>query len=399
MFHLVSMYFSQDIALFTCALLGAALLLTALCSWWLWHRARLVEHFAANAEKREHLSQEELPGVSVIVYAHNDAAYLERFLPLIMNQDYPNFEVIVVDDASYDDSHDVLGNIVAQFNHLYITHLPDNSRSLSRKKLCLMMGIKAAHHDVVLMTNANCRMMSDQWLRLMMRNFIPGVDVVLGYSHYRYHKDRGLGRFYRAFDSVVTSTQWMVSAMKGRPYRGTSDNLAFRKQLFFDNRGFSKNLDLRWGEDDVFVSEIARGDNTRLELASESQVHTYFDKISRAHSMLKWRRDCTSKRVASQVQFLHRGIFSAANYLRLACLAAVLMLDGVNIAVAGAVGLLLALGWGLAILPYNKVAKVLQAPGSQFGIPLFNFWRPVVNLYYRVRSRSMKSSNYISIYD
>ena len=124
----------------------------------------------------------------------------------------------------------------------------------------------------MLHTNANCRVMSDQWLRTMMRNFVPGTDVVLGFSHYRYRKDTSAGRYFRVFDSVVTSLQWVGSAIKGKPYRGISDNLAYRRQLFFDHAGFSESLELRYGDDDVFVSAIATGDNTRLELAPESQM-------------------------------------------------------------------------------------------------------------------------------
>lgn len=394
------MYFSLDIPVYIHILLGTTLLLMVLCFLWPWMRSRRIESFSTVHEsERDYLPEEELPGVSVVVYAHNDAEYLERFLPLIMHQDYPKFEVIVVDDASYDNSHDILSETAAHFDHLHVTFLPDNTRSLSRKKLCLMMGIKAAHHEVVLTTNANCRAMSDQWLRLMMRNFTPGIDVVLGYSHYRYHKDRGLGRFYRAFDTVVTSMQWTGAAITGKPYRGTGDNLAYRRHVFFDNMGFSKNLDLRWGEDDVFVSEIAHGGNCRLELAPDSQVHTYFDKISRAHSILKMRRDCTSKRVSSQSQFLQRGLFSMVNYLRLGCLVAAVALDYSNALTVAVAGLLLVAAWILSILPYNKAAMVLQAPGLQLSVPFFNVWRPVVNLYYRVRGSSLKSSNYISIYD
>ena len=87
------------------------------------------------------------------------------------------------------------------------------------------------------------------------------------------------------------------------------------------------------------------------------------------------------------------------NYLRLGCLVAAVALDYSNALTVAVAGLLLVAAWILSILPYNKAAMVLQAPGLQLSVPFFNVWRPVVNLYYRVRGSSLKSSNYISIYD
>ena len=123
--------------------------------------------------------------------------------------------------------------MMAYYDHLKIVTVPDQTRSLSRKKLAVMLGIKAAEHDVILTTNANCQVRSDRWLMALMRNFGPGIDVVLGYSHFAHSEDRRFGKSYRIFDDMTTSMQWLLSAINGKPYRGTSDNLAYRKHLFF----------------------------------------------------------------------------------------------------------------------------------------------------------------------
>ena len=380
-------------------LLGLAFVLTVALSVTLWRRALRLRRFARYEKERAYLPDEELPSVSVVVYAHNDAEYFERFLPLILHQDYPDFEVIVVDDGSYDSSRDILSDMLPHFGNLRVTFSPDATRALSRKKLSLMIGFKASQKDVVLTTNANCRVMSDQWLRLMMRNFTPGTDVVLGFSHYRYLKDTTFGRYYRVFDSVVTALQWLGSAIKHKPYRGISDNLAYRRQMFFDHSGFSKTLDLNYGDDDIFVSEIADSKNTRLELAAESQVQTYYNNVPTAHHLNKLRRDFTSKFVATKVPFYCQALFSCVNYLRIAAIVAAVAVDYQNWFSIAAAAFLVVLSWVLTIVPFNRCCQLLQAPGLTLSIPVFFVWRPVVNLYYRIRGRFTKKDNYTSMYE
>ena len=265
------MYFSLAIPLYIYILLAGALLLTVATGLWQWLQARRLARFVQRDEPaRDYLDEEQLPSISVVVYAHNDAASLEQLLPLMLEQDYERYEVIVVDDGSYDDSRDVVSEMMQSYGNLRLSFSPDDTRSLSRKKLSLMIGIKAAKGDIIVTTNANCRVMSNQWLRLLARNFVAGIDVVLGYSHYHYSRDKKPGRYYRIYDTAVTARQWVLSAVDGVPYRGVSDNLAYRRQVFFDNAGFSGSIDLRWGDDDVYVSQIANGGNTRLELSPGS---------------------------------------------------------------------------------------------------------------------------------
>ena len=173
--------FETQNILYVYVLLGVAFVLTVVCAVVLWRRAHRLREFDLAEATREYLPEEELPGVSVVVYAHNDCENLERFLPLLLHQDYPDFDVVVVDDASFDGTRDLLSDMLPHFKNLRVTFAPQATRSLSRKKLSLTIGIKASQKEVVLHTNANCRVMSDQWLRTMMRNFVPGTDVVLGF--------------------------------------------------------------------------------------------------------------------------------------------------------------------------------------------------------------------------
>lgn len=400
------MSFLSSIPLCAYVLLGAALLLTAVCAAWQWLRSARLARFVRQEQERDYLPDEQLPAVSVVVYAHNDADHLHELLPAMLEQDYPDYEVVVVDDGSSDESRDLLSDMMPRYSRLRYTFSPDDTRSLSRKKLSLMIGIKSARNPVIVTTNANVRVTSDQWLRTLMRNFVPSVDVVLGYSHLRYRKDCGLGRHFRVFDSVTGAMQWLLPAFKGHPYRGVSDNLAFRRQLFFDHNGYSASLDLRWGDDDVWVSQVATPDNTRVELAPESQVKTVYDDVAHSHRVLKLRRDFTLRHVGTRRPFVTQAVFSWLNYARLLCLlCAVAVACWLNpglpavLAVAGAALALLIVGAVLHIVAFNHARVLLQAPGLTLSVPLFHAWRPVVNLCYKLRGMRTRQSNYTSIYD
>ena len=154
--------FDTPYILYVYVLLGVAFVLTLVCSITLWRRANRLRKFARHEAAREYLSDEQLPSVSVVVYAHNECENLERFLPLLLHQDYPDFDVVVVDDASVDGTRDLLSDMLPHFSNMRVTFAPDATRSLSRKKLALTIGIKASQKEVVLTTNANCRVMSDQ---------------------------------------------------------------------------------------------------------------------------------------------------------------------------------------------------------------------------------------------
>ena len=234
------MFFSLHISLLTSILLGAGLLLGGVYTLWQCVRAARLRRFVEVDEvQRDYADQ--LPPVTVIVDACTETGQLSQYLPMVLAQDYPEFEVVVVANTEAEATGDALSALKVEHSNLHVTFAPRGTRTLSRKKLALMIGIKAAHHDIVLTTCANCRPAGDQWLRLMMRNFTPEVDIVLGYSHYRYRRDKRWGRRMRVIDTVSTGAQWVLAAIHGHPYRGVTENLAYRKQLFYDNNGFAYN--------------------------------------------------------------------------------------------------------------------------------------------------------------
>ena len=90
-------------------------------------------HMRSRAVKRDnvHFSQE-LPPVSVIICAREESENLRRNLAAVLEQDYPQFEVIVINDGDTDESEDYLTLLEEKYPHLYHSFVPDSSRYISR---------------------------------------------------------------------------------------------------------------------------------------------------------------------------------------------------------------------------------------------------------------------------
>ncbi len=215
-----------------------------------------------------------LSGASIIVYSNEEVYNLEQLLPQLLAQDYaPGFEVIVVNEGESLDVRDLVEHMQLTHRNLYLTHTPDGARNLSRKKLAITLGVKAARYPVAVLTAASARIESTQWLGRMMQHFAnEATEVVLGYAAYDPYSTNKFGARTRAFDAAFDAAAWLGDAIWHRPWRGTEYSLAYRRELFFNNKGFSRHLNLRLGDDDIFVSEITNRLNTAVELSDESIV-------------------------------------------------------------------------------------------------------------------------------
>lgn len=254
-------------ACFVCVLLLAAIY---------FFRVRNVVRYrrAADSERPDKADADYLPA-SVVIYSQGDAENLTALLESVLGQDYPAaFEVIVVNEGESADVRDAVSMLRASHSNLYLTFTPEGVVNLSRKKLALTLGVKAARYDIVVLTTTAAVIESPLWLRRMMSRFDRDgkTEVVLGFSYVDPEEDEAFGRRKRAFDYVADSVRWLAVAVAGKPFRGTEYNIAYRKEAFMRNKGFARTLNLHYGDDDIFVSEIARKGNTEVELSEDSIV-------------------------------------------------------------------------------------------------------------------------------
>ena len=202
--------------------------------------------------------------VSVIISARNEAERLPENLPSILEQNYPDFEVILVNDCSLDDSELVLKELSATYPRLRVVTITENDRHKTGKKFALTMGIKAAKNEYLLFTDADCKPASDEWITHMVANFTDGIEIVLGYSPY--YKTKGFLNSLIRFETTKTAINYLSAALAGNPYMGIGRNLAYTKTLFFRNKGFGSHMHIMSGDDDLFVNQSATAENTAIEI-------------------------------------------------------------------------------------------------------------------------------------
>lgn len=227
-----------------------------------------------------------LDPVSVIICAKNEAENLSRNLPLILEQEYPEFQVIVVNDGSMDDTSEVLTGMQEKYKHLYVTRIEHTHPYPHAKKLAQTIGVKAAAFDQLLFIDADCKPMSPNWIRCMQSNFQPKKEIVLGYG--AYEKRKGLVNLFIRMDTIWIAQQYFSFAIRGIPYMGVGRNLAYRRSLFFNNKGFANQLHLQSGDDDLFVNHTANKTNTAIEIDPDSI--TLSEPMTTMNSWLRQKR-------------------------------------------------------------------------------------------------------------
>lgn len=236
------------------------------------------------------------PGVSVLVYSHNQADALARNLPVLLSQNYPDYEVIVLDDCSVDETQDVLTMMDQRSDRLIHSRIDSRTRAMSHRKLGVLLGAKASHHDILLMTHAECMPASADWISGMVQQLAnPAVEVVLGPVVYE-RRSSLLSRFCQ-FDLFNRLLLMMGITLAVRPYAGWGQNLAFRKSTFYANRsqGFQRHLKMQPGEDDLFVADVARVDNVAVECHADSLVTDQSKPLFISWSIERLNRGFTSR--------------------------------------------------------------------------------------------------------
>lgn len=359
-------------------------------------------HYVASVARRvtedsdENLPEtpESYPAVSVIVYSEDDAANLELLLPQILDQDYPSpMEVIVVNDGAIGATKDVIARLEQRYSNLYMTFTPMESRSLSRKKLAVTLGIKAARYETVMLTMGNCRISSPLWLRSMMRHFAQGKEVVIGYGAPCPADDAPDNwKRLRAFDTIWNATEYLSWAIAGRPYRGNCNNLAYRRSLFFKNKGFSRSLHLKFGDDDIFVNEVSTGRNTAVELSEASIVETIEQNPQVAHKHLKLRYDYTAKSLKTWARVFF-GSCSLVWWMTIGCAVALSIIGWPSLVPMIASIVVLLLQCIILMISWRKTSKSLHSRSILLTFPWFMSYHPIYNFYYRIKGFVKRGQN------
>jgi poly-beta-1,6-N-acetyl-D-glucosamine synthase len=210
--------------------------------------------------------------VSVVICARNEAANLAQHLPKILNQDYPDFEVVVVDDASTDETALVLKDFQKTYTNLRVIRVEE--KTMAGKKGALAMGIDATKNDWLLLTDADCYPRSKNWIAGMMSAIISKkIQIVFGYAPYERCDNSFLNKLIR-FETLWTATQYLSFALIKQPYMGVGRNILYEKNLYVQANGFASHADLASGDDDLFVNQVVTQINFSLFLHEETYMYS-----------------------------------------------------------------------------------------------------------------------------
>ncbi|MFC2110337.1 glycosyltransferase [Bacteroidota bacterium] len=250
-----------------------------------------------------------LPPVSILICAKNEAENLKEILPNILNQNYENdFELVLINDRSTDTTAEVMNSFAENNHNIKIVNIQDCENFWGNKKYALTLGIKAAKHEHLLFTDADCKPLSDTWIHEMAGNFSNENKIILGYGAYEKIKFSFLNKLIR-FETLITALQYFSYAKMGNPYMGVGRNLAYTKSEFFKVNGFIKHIKIKSGDDDLFINETANKKNTTITLSQNSFTISKPKKSLQEWILQKRRHISTAKHYKAKHKVLLAGFY------------------------------------------------------------------------------------------
>jgi cellulose synthase/poly-beta-1,6-N-acetylglucosamine synthase-like glycosyltransferase len=328
---------------------------------------------------------QEMPPISVVICAKNEEHNLTKYLPLILEQDYPNFEVVVVNDCSWDNTGDILEEFAKRHKNVKVVTLKEDEYYQHGKKVALMLGIKGATNELMLLTDADCKPASNQWLKNIASRFNAGADIVLGYGPYI--PEKGLLNRIIRFDAAMIGIQYLSFSLAGTTYMGVGRNLAYKKKLFYKVKGFASHYHIPSGDDDLFINEAAGGQKVSVVLEKEAFTYTNAKDTFKGWWRQKQRHLLTGKRYKFRHKFL-LGLSVFAQWIFFAGFITALILQFQWMVVTG----LFALRLLIQMLIFNSCFRKLDEKGLAALVPFmelyFLIFYPVITLARLLRRKT-----------
>lgn len=315
--------------------------------------------------------------ISVIICARNECDNLRQFLPKILEQDYPDFEVIVVNDCSVDDTLLLLGEMELKYKNLRHTNIEVDRKFAHGKKLAITIGLKSAKNEYVVLTDADCYPVSNQWLADVEASYSDKTEFVLGYGGYETRN--GLLNKLIRYDTLSIAMQYLGLAKIHHPYMGVGRNISYRRSTFFGGSGFQSHYHLTSGDDDLFVNEFATKNNTCI-LTTKSSItrsipcERFADWVKQKKRHLStWTHYRAGTKFCLSIELLSRLLFYVALIVTVYPL-------GLYIEAASAYVLRLI----VQIIVYKLNMRKFEERGFLFLIPIFDVVLPVFHLAFNI---------------
>ncbi|GGE44258.1 glycosyl transferase family 2 [Psychroflexus planctonicus] len=241
--------------------------------------------------------------VSVLICAKNEAKNLQLHLPIILKQNHPHFEVVVVNDQSSDNTLQVLESFQKNYAHLKVFTTTEKSS----KKKALALAKKKAQGSVYVLTDADCLVNSTTWLTIMVSEIQKESQVVLGYAPH-FTKSYFLNKLQR-FETLTTALQYFTAALYNAPYMGVGRNLAYTKQLDKEIKFSKAEKKLLSGDDDLWIQKAKQLTQIKIQLAKHSFAYSHAEPSLKSWWKQKSRHISTAAHYQFKDQFILSGIF------------------------------------------------------------------------------------------
>ncbi len=333
---------------------------------------------------------EELEPVSVVLCARDAYEYLTELIPVLINQDYPDFEIVVVNDCSDDETEEYLKDLERRETRVKPVQLKQHLNFFNGKKFPLSMGIKSAKNDLIVFTDCNCMPVNDQWLRSIVNCYNNHTEIVIGYSPY-IQKKSSMNRIIR-FDALQNGLLYLSAALNHHPYMGVGKNLSYRKELFYRNKGFISHYTTTVGEDDLFISQVATKKNTEVLIDAENTILTTPTNSFKLWMRQKSSRYSTVSKYSTSAR-LSLSLFYISQFLFYVSFIALLFLPpAFNIVNGGAfyipiLAFFFLLRFGTQLFIYQKASKRLGEKGLLPGLLLYDFMFAFLSPWLRLMGR------------
>ncbi len=207
--------------------------------------------------------------ISVIIAARNEADNLPSLLNALYSQDYYNYEVIIVNDRSSDNTSLIASSFVSKNDNFHLININSLPEGWNGKKHAIYNGVKQAKNDLLLFIDGDCIPKSNLWIQEMSNEFSGKTEIVLGFSPY--HNKPGILNLFIQFETLFTGIQYLSFALWGKPYMGVGRNLGIRRDRY-DILLLEKIANTTGGDDDLMVNNMANKFNTSVQFVPNSQV-------------------------------------------------------------------------------------------------------------------------------
>ena len=329
--------------------------------------------------------------VSVVICARDAYEYLTELIPALLHQDYPDFEIVIVNDCSDDETEEYLKDLARKEPRIKPVQLKQHLNFFSGKKFPLSMGIKSAKNDLLVLTECNCMPSNDLWLRSVVERYNGKTEIVIGYSPYMQRKG-SLNRLMR-FDALQQGLLYLSAALKRHPYMGVGSNLSYRKELFYRNKGFISHYTTSVGDDDLFIGQAANKKNTEVLIDADDAIRTTPPRSFRLWMRQKSSRYSTIPKYSARARlslslfYLSQFVFYAA-FVALLCLKPAFALSFGAVFYIPILVFFFLLRFGTQLFIYHKASKRLGERGLLPGLLvydlLFALLTPILRLMGRM---------------